>query len=335
MLEKIKGCLYGMAIGDGFGYPTEFLSIDEIKSKWSPNGPSAPEGNPIKVTDDTQMAIAVGNALMDSFEQGLSKPALEKSLIKSFIQWLIDPENNRAPGMTCLQSCEKLEKGLHWKKATNLNSKGCGANMRVAPIALLKAKAINNETISKIAQFQSAITHAHPTALMASDITVMTIVKILEGVKPNLLVQNLIDYAEGQRNIYHEDFLEDIWDRPPMRTQQDFTERGWDECIEKLKLIQKELENPNPLQNPCIITGEGWIAEEAFATALLCFLYYPENPKKAMQRAVLTSGDSDSIACLTGAFSGAYCGYSKLPKDWVNRIEYANELDRLTNFFAQ
>ena len=34
MKEKIEGNIIGAAIGDGFGYPTEFMNLKEIKKKW-------------------------------------------------------------------------------------------------------------------------------------------------------------------------------------------------------------------------------------------------------------------------------------------------------------
>lgn len=332
-INKIKGCLFGMAIGDGFGYPTEFLSVAEILEKWSPSGPKFPEGNPILVTDDTQMALAVATALTESIKDSFSPNSLESALRKHFVAWLNDPQNNRAPGMTCLTSCEKLEKGLEWEKATAFSSKGCGANMRVAPVALLKAKGVSNSAIAKIAQFQSAITHAHPTALVASELTAMTIVFLLEGVSPTQLLPKLLSYAESQKLIYHQDYLNNIWDRPPMRSPEDFIQKGWEDCIQKLIEIQSALEALDTNIDPCLITGEGWIAEEAFATALLCFLYFPKAPVKVLQRAVLTSGDSDSIACLAGAFIGTHCGFSQLPQDWTDRIEYKNELLEFSTFF--
>lgn len=74
--------------------------------------------------------------------------------------------------------------------------------------------------------------------------------------------------------------------------------------------------------DPCRLTGAGWIAEEAFATGLLCFLLYPDDPVAAIRRAAVTSGDSDSIACLTGAFAGAHLGLEAWPVEWIGRIEY-------------
>ncbi len=66
--------------------------------------------------------------------------------------------------------------------------------------------------------------------------------------------------------------------------------------------------------DPCLITGEGWVAEEAFATGLLCFLLFPDDPVAAIRRAAVSSGDSDSIACLTGAFAGACHGLAAWPR---------------------
>ena len=76
-------------------------------------------------------------------------------------------------------------------------------------------------------------------------------------------------------------------------------------------------------------TGEGWIAEEAFATGLLCFLLYPDDPLAALRRAACTAGDSDSIACLTGAFAGATHGLAAWPADWLARIEYREQIAAL------
>ncbi len=55
----------------------------------------------------------------------------------------------------------------------------------------------------------------------------------------------------------------------------------------------------------------------------------PDDPVAALRRAAVTAGDSDSIACLTGAFAGAYHGFGAWPKEWIKRIEYAGRLAML------
>ena len=67
--------------------------------------------------------------------------------------------------------------------------------------------------------------------------------------------------------------------------------------------------------------GEGWVAEEAVLGALFCFLQHPNDYLAAVRLAANTSGDSDSLAALTGGISGSYLGIQALPAAWVDRIE--------------
>ena len=331
--SRIQGAIYGAALGDGFGFPTEFKSFRDICVHWPPHGPMAPEGNPIHVTDDTQMSLAVGKALMQCYPDAWQPDKIADALVKTFIEWLNDPENNRAPGMTCLVVCEELERGTHWLQATARHSKGCGANMRVLPVALLGAKGISHTEIGQLAQLQSAITHGHPTALAASEITAIAIAHLVEGLAADQLLTTLIQHAQSQREIYHERYLQTVWEGPAMPSAQAYIQRGWEEVIAQLERVEKALPMYEAGSDPCVYTGMGWIAEEAFGTALFCFLLSPDNPEEVLRRAVATGGDSDSIACLAGAMVGAYCGIEALPQEWLARVEYQTELQELASFY--
>jgi ADP-ribosylglycohydrolase len=96
-----------------------------------------------------------------------------------------------------------------------------------------------------------------------------------------------------------------------------------------LERLESALQRPDYHSDPCLLTGAGWIAEEALATGLLCFLLFPDDPVAALRRAAVTSGDSDSIACLTGAFAGAHHGTDAWPTPWADRIEYGGDLQTL------
>lgn len=328
--KRASGCLFGLAFGDALGAGTEFLNIASITAKYGPNGPEELHGDPARVTDDTQMTLAVGEALLEA-ERPYSADSLEEPLRAAFIAWNNSPDNNRAPGNTCLQACESLGQNLPWHNATVLSSKGCGANMRVAPVGLLHANQedITQEGRAAIAQFQAALTHGHPTALAASDLTAWCIADLVAGGDPTRLNERLREYALSQRSLYHQAWLGPLWQLSTSKTPQEFIERGWDECLHVLDRLYIALQKMDRESDPCIQTGGGWIAEEAFATGLLCFLLYPDEPVKAIQRAATTSGDSDSIACLTGAFAGAHLGLEAWPQEWVQRIEYRERLTRL------
>jgi ADP-ribosylglycohydrolase len=328
--HRASGCLFGLACGDALGAVTEFMDIPTILQRFPPHGPAEPSGTIARVTDDTQMTLAVGEALAAT-PSPLEPASLEAALRAAFITWLHSPDNDRAPGMTCLRACEQLQTSMPWYQATIAGSKGCGANMRVAPVGLLHAgrDGVNPATRAAIAQFQAALTHGHPTALAASDLTAAAITDLLAGGDAVGLPARLRAYAETQRQIYHADWLGPLWQRPGISTPAAFITRGWEECLAVFDRLDAALATPDDGSDPCLHTGAGWIAEEALATGLLCFLRFPNDPVAAVRRAAVTSGDSDSIACLTGAFAGAYLGYAAWPEAWVNRIEYRERLAAL------
>lgn len=334
--RRASGCLFGLALGDALGAATEFLNVKEILRQFPPRGPQQPAGNPALVTDDTQMMLAVGEALLQA-DRPYTAATLETALRRGFVGWSNSPDNNRAPGMTCMRACANLERGLPWYEATVASSKGCGANMRVAPVGLLKTgqDGITATTRAAIAQFQAALTHGHPTGLVAADLTAATIADLAHSSDIDGLPGRLRAYAQSQRTVYHADWLGPLWQRADVGARfiapsaEEFIARGWDECLAVLDRLDAALTVGDRETDPCLATGEGWIAEEALATGLLCFLLFPDDPVAAIRHAAVTKGDSDSIACLTGAFAGAYYGIAAWPQEWVDRIEYYERLTAL------
>ncbi|MDT0465196.1 ADP-ribosylglycohydrolase family protein [Streptomyces gibsoniae] len=322
------GSLLGLALGDAFGFPTEFSDVPSILAKCGPwREMELPR--PAIVTDDTQMTLALGRGLRSAMDRGVLAPKrMERPVREEFVDWFHSPENNRAPGRTCLVACRLLDdENRPWQQASQIDSKGCGANMRVAPVGLIPG--LSEEQRAGAAQLQAALTHGHPTALAASDLTAHAIRLLVQGTGPGELVALLRAYARENRGRYHAPWLGDLWTRAQDPTPEHFIARGWDECLEILERLQAAVGTVSPEDDPCLATGAGWIAEEALATALLCFLLFPEEPVTALRRAACTSGDSDSIACLTGAFAGAHLGAEAWPRPWADRIEYGGELRTL------
>ncbi|MEO3975452.1 ADP-ribosylglycohydrolase family protein [Streptomyces sp. CAU 1734] len=323
--QAATGSLIGLALGDALGFPTEFNDVPQILTKSGPwRRMELPR--PAFVTDDTQMTLAVGRAIRTAMDRGvLAADRLLPPLRAEFTAWLHDPENNRAPGDTCLAACRLLDnERLPWQDASRMRSKGCGANMRVAPVGLVPG--LSGEQRAGAAQLQAALTHGHPTALAASDLTARAVFLLATGTEPLGLVGRLRSYAYENRTRYPERWLGNLWRYSGDQSPEAYMARGWNECLEILDRLTGALRSANPETDPCETTGDGWIAEEALATALQCFLLFPEDPVTALRRAACTRGDSDSIACLTGAFAGAHLGAGAWPKEWSERIEYRSDL---------
>lgn len=63
-----RGCLLGGAIGDALGYPVEFLTLEEIKKVYGPEGIRTLQINETSgkalISDDTQMAVFTVDGLV-------------------------------------------------------------------------------------------------------------------------------------------------------------------------------------------------------------------------------------------------------------------------------
>jgi len=326
-VDRIAGSLYGLAFGDALGRPTEFLTVEEIDQEFGPAGPDDLEGDPALVTDDTQMALAVAWALhgVDRYTADVLEPRLRER----FVAWAHSPENDRAPGMTCLRACGGLADGVPWVEATIAGSKGCGANMRVTPVGLVSG--LDLDVLAGVSQLQAAMTHGHPTALAASELTAYATRLLVDGLDLADVPAALLARCRERRSIYLEEWLGSLWRMPGATTPADFIARGWDECAAILEWLVAALARPDDGLDACLATGEAWIAEEALATGLYCAIRHADDPVRALVRAARTSGDSDSIAALAGAFAGAAHGLGAWPADWVARIEYADQLAALSS----
>ncbi len=296
-LNKASGIIFGLAIGDALGYPTEFMSLSQIKSAYGHQGiQDFPKMHAI-FSDDTQMNIAIAEALIRAGEKDVE--SLMSAVKEEFVKWRHSPENNRAPGRTCLSGIIRLEQGYHWSESGISNSKGCGSAMRVAAIGYLYQN--DPEKLKNVAHATGICTHSHVTG-DAACIGAAYLVKLaLDGVNPDQMIPELLSYTSS---------ISDEFDAAIQKINECL---NWDDEEKALEYL-----------------GEGWIGEEAVALALYCFLKYPENYQKAVRRGANTNGDSDSIACIAGSISGAYLGIEAVPKEWIERIEKSEYLNDLS-----
>lgn len=356
--DRVSGVLFGLAYGDALGRPTEFIKADRL-AKIDPFRDAVGVNRPQMgiATDDTQMSIAVARAALAD----PTPKSMTVAFTREFIRWFRDPKSKdgkRAPGATCLSAVGAMAGGRvyvgngpgtllgslgkpamsverkpqHWMQATVPGSKGNGANMRVAPLALRTDWTW--EQMAGAAQLQAAMTHGHPTAAAAAHLTAYAVRLLLEDVCPpgESLVDMLMAYALAQRHVYRAEWLGPLWEqwpgKTPVYTPQEFIARGWMEVYDALGNIYGMPRNG--AQDPCDVGGEGWTAEEALAVAVHTLLCFPDDPADALRRAAFTGGDSDSIASITGALVGAVHGRRGFPKHWVGNLEYRAQLDSLS-----
>ncbi|MDH5781336.1 MAG: ADP-ribosylglycohydrolase family protein, partial [Dehalococcoidia bacterium] len=67
--------------------------------------------------------------------------------------------------------------------------------------------------------------------------------------------------------------------------------------------------------------GNGIEALNSVPTAIYCFLKQPKSYKDSVIYAISLGGDTDTIASMAGAISGAYLGVEAIPQEWRLKLE--------------
>ena len=286
-MEQVLGMIYGLALGDALGSPVEFWELKGIRERYGPDGiQELPE--PALFTDDTQMTLAVAEALIATGRQDLG--GIMAAISQEFVAWLRSPENDRSPGGACLYGARQLEAGVPWWKSGKPNSKGCGAAMRVAPIGFLYQHDLPK--LRQVAAASALVTHHHPAAQLGAVAAAFLVKLALDRLPPEEMLPALELETHGQ--------------------VPDF-----DQALTRLEEALEMTSTDAALAH----IGEGWVVEEAVPLAFYCFCKSPDDFLATIRRGANTQGDSDSIACIAGSISGAYLGIRGLPPAWVERVE--------------
>lgn len=299
--QRIEAVLFGLALGDALGYPVEFLERTAIRQQYGASGIQQPP-HPALYSDDTQMTLALAEGLLDAGVNA-SLDNLMQAIGQRFIEWLDSPDNNRAPGTTCIRGIKRFQSGISWLEAGIPESKGCGSAMRVAPLGYIYQH--DESRLREIATASSLITHRHPAAVAATVGAAYLVKLVLDNVPTAEYMPRLYEFATG---------ISDEFDLAILRVGHVL---GW--TNEDLALDH---------------IGQGWVGEEAVALALYCVLRYPDDYVACMCRAANTNGDSDSIACIAGGIMGARLGLDAIPADWRSRCENAAGISDLARRLA-
>ncbi len=300
--QQAEAILFGLALGDALGAPTEFMPLTEIKQTYGSKGIQEPP-NPALYTDDTQMTLALTEGLLDV---GL-KADLDTQMSaigRRFVVWRNDLENHRAPGMTCIRAVERFESGYSWREAGIANSKGCGSAMRVATIGYLYQH--DEQRLREVTEASGLITHGHRTAVAASIGAAYAVKLALDGLSVERYLPRIMAFTDGISDEF-------------------------DDALRRIGHVGAWANEEAALDH----IGEGWIAEEAVALALYCVIRYPDDYVACVRRGANSSGDSDSVACIAGGIMGVRLGLKAIPLDWIERCENRDYLRDLAARMTQ
>lgn len=301
--NKAVGCLLGAATGDIMGAPVEAESAGYIRKTFeSIDSIIAMEtfeellGEPWQIgryTDDTQMMLALAQWLV----QGC--PNQGRGLLRSLVQ-NHDSSRRYGPGTERIFRAF-VHNPSQWQHIATGHyqggSFGNGAAVRVAPVGVRYAHQFKR--LIQTAQSTASVTHTHPLAVQGTTIMAMAISNAMR-----MTVEDF-DPARFLALLYH-------------ALAQTPVPLGTDDIFEhQLNTIEQGLmDNASPMDIAPVL-GTGIEVHYSVPYAIYCALYHHDSYEDAITSAIFAGGDTDSIACMTGAIVGALGGLSVIPSRWL------------------
>jgi ADP-ribosylglycohydrolase len=326
MLTRARGALYGLAIGDALGMPTQMLSRAEIVRRWGPLLPGfepAPPGHPIAggmpagaVTDDTEQAVLLarllvkGRGTIDPHELAAALTEWERAMAERGSLDLLGPSTKRALA-AILAGVPPEEAG-----ATGTTN---GAAMRIAPVGIAVPVTLHDPTpevrLSTLVDrtvMASSVTHNTGVALAGAAAVAAAVSAGVSGATIAEATALGIQAASSAARRGHWVAGADVAARIEWATSlvASHAQAGCE--------VGGEAEAAEFIYT---LVGTSLATQESVPAAFAVLAAVPADPWRACRMAASLGGDSDTIAAMTGAIAGACHGAGSFPPEAIAAID--------------
>ena len=295
-MDKIKGCIYGVLVGDALGTTYEFEKETTIMLSKTLN---IVGGGPFNVaigqlTDDSEMTLALAYSIINK------KKYDKEDVAKAYIRWLkSDPIDNGISTAKALRKAKNFQDTVNNSIKYNSKSLSNGFLMRISPLAVI-GKNMDKYKLNKIIKDEISITHSNKECLIAGKFYIYLLIYILNG-------------------------GEDYYNYSLQLSGKDYTLK---------KIVEGALKSPYYIRYKNVkidVDGQymGYYVV-SLQIALYC-LFNSKTYQSAMRTIIKLGGDTDTNCAISGALLGAKFGYNKIPKKWLKTILEA-DYDRPEEF---
>jgi poly(ADP-ribose) glycohydrolase ARH3 len=281
--ERYAGCLLGLAVGDALGAHFEGQSPDFLARRYRQASDliKHPPAGELWYTDDTQMAIGVAETLITC--NGIDEHELCRRFAANYL-----PQRGYGRGARVVLEAMVQGKDHKYLAANHLpgGSFGNGAAMRVAPVGLMFRH--DHNKLWEQAKLSALPTHVHPLGVEGAQVLALA-----------------VGLASTVDEFVRDDFFAALRER----------------C--------SSLEFSGPLRRAAQLTdvrdlgrfGNGIEATASVVTAIASFGLTPKSYEETIGNVILLGGDTDTMAAMAGAVSGAYLGRSAIPRHFIDNLE--------------
>lgn len=287
LIERYRGSLLGLAVGDALGAPLEFKRPGSFTPLDDMVGGGFHDVMPGQWTDDTSMALCLADSLI---EQKGFDPVNQ---LHKYVRWLREGYLSSIDecfdiGNTTLEALRKFEETQEpYCGPTDPRSAGNGSIMRLAPVPLFYAKR-PLDAIEKSGE-SSRTTHQATTAIDACRYLGALIVGAVNGVSREELLSERYSPIPG------------YWEENPLLEEIDAIARG-------------SFKNRQPPE----IQGSGYVVKSLEA-ALWAF-YNSHSFRDGCLLAVNLGMDADTTGAVYGQLAGAFYGEREIPESWRSQL---------------
>ena len=296
-INRARGCLLGLAIGDAIGTTVEFKPRGSFPVVTDMVG-----GGPFRLkagqwTDDTSMALCLGASLLEkSFDL--------HDQITRYVRWRREgymSSNGRCfdIGIATSHALSQFEtSGDPLAGSTNPRSAGNGCIMRLAPVPIMFVD--HPEKAALLSAEQSKTTHGADECIEASRMFGEILVRTLQGAtrKAQVLVP-----GSSNGNLDSSSRLQGI------ATGKYF---GY---------------------NRQQIKGSGYVVDSLEAS-LWCF-YTTDCFSEAVLAAANLGDVADTTAAVTGQSAGAHYGGTGIPQKWIDTVAMSHQIGEMAERLSQ
>jgi ADP-ribosylglycohydrolase len=336
-IDRVRGSLLGLAIGDALGAPLEGLSAQQIRAHYSQvvdfvDGARAWKRKPYRwrlpglYTDDTQQALALSDVLLES---GRVRP---ERLAEIYLG-LANPKGSyvgahRGIGRSFRQVLADLERGVS-PRHTGQTSAGIGAAMRIAPVALYFSG--QPEAIGEAVLAASLMTHRDVRSLAGAMAVAHGVRRLVDGAPrdPSLLFRLAADVAREEERILsiHSAGVVSLQEHGRSLSRAiAHVESLLDSPRERALGALVDEANKHGADPVCKRATMGF--PPACIPACLYILMTTDAFEEALVEVVNLGGDADTAGAILGALAGAHYGVRAIPHRWLAGLQNREGIDQ-------
>ena len=313
--DRAVGALYGLAIGDALGMPTQLMSrtgiaerygvIDRFRAAdaWHPLAGGLPAGH---ITDDTEQALLLARLLIEG--HGHVAPGI---FARALVEWedamrargsldLLGPSTKRA--VQAVLDGEPLATAGRFG-TTN------GAAMRVTPVGILRTWQPTDIFVDLVAE-TSFVSHNTGVAIAGAAAVAAAVSAGIDGANLEGAVEAAVEAAQvGAKRGY------------------------WVAAADVASRIRLAIDLADPadvdgsLTRLYEIVGTSLATQESVPAVFGILATFPDDPWSAVCSAASLGGDSDTVAAMAGAIGGALHGTAGFPAGARETVATVNSLD--------